>query len=56
LEDQDFRFRAESKALKMGIKPLDISNSGLSSEYPLWLLERIQDDRDKPLEIDALKQ
>jgi hypothetical protein len=55
LEDQDFRFRAESKALKMGIKPLDISNSGLSSEYPLWLCERIQDDRDKPLEIEALR-
>ena len=30
----DFRFQADSPAIEMGIKPLDLSNVGLTKDFP----------------------
>jgi hypothetical protein len=53
-EKQDFRFRPDSPALKMGIKSVDRRQAGLTDQFPDWLAARIQDDVDKPMRIEGL--
>jgi hypothetical protein len=53
-EKQDFRFRPDSPALKMGIKSVDRRQAGLTDQFPDWLAARLQDDVDKPMRIEGL--
>lgn len=54
IEAMDFRFREGSPALKMGIPSIDVREMGLTETFPQWLRERVYDDYDTPLIIDAL--
>lgn len=35
----DYRFKPDSPALKLGIKPIDLRGVGLTNEFPKWLLK-----------------
>ncbi len=53
--NQDFRFKAESPALKMGIKSIDRREAGLlMNSFPAWLADRVVDDESKSLSIEGL--
>jgi hypothetical protein len=39
LKDRDFRLKAESPALKIGIKQIDLKGVGLTDTFPKRLLE-----------------
>lgn len=52
--NQDFRFKPESPALKMGIQPVDRREAGLTTGFPDWLLKRVAQDADTPLKIGVL--
>ena len=39
VEHGDFRFRPDSPGLKLGIKPIDLRNVGLTREFPKRLLD-----------------
>ena len=39
VEHGDYRLKPDSPALKLGIKSIDVSDCGLSKDFPKWLLE-----------------
>lgn len=53
-ENQDFRFRPDSPAWKLGIKSVDRRQAGLTDEFPAWLAARVEDDAHKSLRIEGL--